>query len=181
MTRATLFGLLFLMLVSPSPALADGDDFKTVVKTIERFYQVKHRSLPFIARTGIKTATAAARLAGGVHKQIAEAGSVRFVIFEDQEFKPQGAITQFRDSLNTALAPGWSPVVQTLAADAEQTYIYLRAEGEHFKVMVITLGRSEGVVVQVKIAPDTLARLLRDPNEMGKTITDDATTVDDQE
>ena len=41
--------------------------------------------------------------------------------------------------------------------------------------------KHDAVVVQVNLAPQTLAMLMQNPNEMGKAITDDATTTDDQE
>lgn len=49
---------------------AKGEDFNDVVKTIEKFYQVKHTSLPLLARAGIKTATTVARMAGGPKRQL---------------------------------------------------------------------------------------------------------------
>jgi hypothetical protein len=58
--------LLALVLIScffTPPSNAKGDDFGDVVKAIERFYHVKHKGLPFLAKAGIKTATVAARIA----------------------------------------------------------------------------------------------------------------------
>jgi len=69
--------------------------------------------------------------------------------------------------------------VQTLAPkDEEQTYIYLRDAGQKFHVLVITIDRREATVIQATIAPAVLAMLLKDPNEMGKALTQDATTSD---
>ena len=182
MKRALIPGLLTCVLASSLTAMPRGDDFKAVVKNIEQFYHVKHKSLPFLAKAGIKTATTAARLAGGKRKRIAEAGSVRVAFFEDQEFNSRGSIVEFKRSMNAILEPDWSPFIQTVAArEEDQTYIYLKQAGEHFHVLVVTIGRREGTVVQVKLAPETLAQLLKDPNELGKVINDDATMEDDQE
>ena len=92
---------------------AKGDDFGAVVKVVEEFYGVKHKGIPFLAKAGIKTATVAARLAGGSRKKLAEAGSVKVAIFEDQEFNAKGGVANFRATLkgNTcgkmaALHPG---------------------------------------------------------------------------
>jgi len=174
--------LLSLLWISPPTSVAKSDDFGTVVKVIEDFYDVKHKSLPFIARAGIKTATAAARLSGGVRKRLAEAGSVRVVFFEDQEFNSKGGIADFRTRVTTTLAGKWLPFIQVLSpGDEAQTYIFLRDAGPKYMVLVVTIEKREASVVQVTLAPQTLAMLMQDPNEMGKAINDDAINNDDQE
>lgn len=179
-TKLTLAGLLFaLALGLPFSARAGRDGFNDVVKTIERFYNVKHQSIPFLARAGMKAVTTVARVRGGEWKRIAEAGSIRVAIFENQNFDSRGQIAAFKASVQSTLSPDWSPLVQTLAAkDEEQTYIYLREAGTRFHVLVITIARSDATVVQATLKPDVLAQLLKDPGEMGKSITDDATLVD---
>jgi hypothetical protein len=159
---------------------AKGDGFGDVVKLIEQFYHVKHQGIPFLARAGMKTATTVARISGGPRRQLAEAGSVKVAYFEDQDFRLSGSYAGFRSSMSAALTE-WSPLIQvTSPKDQEQTYIYLRDAGDRFNVMVVTIEPREACVVQVNLSPDNLAKLLRDPDEMGKTITVDATTTDDQ-
>jgi hypothetical protein len=158
---------------------AKGDDFNDVVKLIEKFYRVKHSSIPFLARAGIKTATTVARIAGGPKRQLAEAGSVKVGYFDDQDFKSAAGFVQFKTSINAALAQSWSPLIQVTSPKAdEQTYIYLRSAGEKFNVLVVTIAAREACVVQVTLAPQTLAKLLQNPDEMGETITVEATTED---
>ena len=103
-----------LAIIAASTAQAKGDDFKSVVKMIEKFYGVKHESIPFLAKAGMKVATTAARIRGGQAKRIAEAGSMKVAVFENQEF--DGDFTKFRASLNESLNPGWMPLVQTWIA-----------------------------------------------------------------
>src|SRR4026208_513148 len=76
---------------------AKGDDFNSVVKMIEQFYKVKHQGIPFLAKAGMKVATTAARIKGGQAKRIAEAGSIKLAVFEDQSF--DGDFVKFRASL----------------------------------------------------------------------------------
>ena len=168
--------LLGLALAWTAPAAAKGDDFGAVVKLIEHFYHVKHQGIPLLARASMKAVTTAARIRGGEYKRLAEAGSVKLAFFEDQAFDSRGGIVGFKSSLNGALGETWSSLVQTLAPkDEEQTYIFVRNAGAQFNVLVVTIERHDATVVQVNLKPDTLAQLLRDPNEMGKAITDDAT------
>lgn len=158
---------------------AKGDDFKSVVKLIEQFYGVKHQGIPFLAKAGMKVATTAARIKGGTTRRLAEAGSVKLAVFEDQAF--DGEFTRFRATLNGALNQTWTPLIQTLSATTEeQTYIFVREAGEKFTVLVITIEQREGTVVQVTLSPKNFAQLMKDPEGTGKTITQEATIIDQE-
>lgn len=180
MKKSIAIGFMFLALVGLAPVgQAKGDDFSDVVKLIEQFYHVKHQGIPFLARAAIKTATTVGRIAGGPKRQLAEAGSVKVAYFEDQDFNSKGRFAGLRASIGEALAQGWSPLIRVASPkDDEQTYIYLRDAGQKFNVMVVTIEPREACVVQVTLSPRNLAALMRDPDEMGKTITIDATTDD---
>jgi hypothetical protein len=179
-TKLMLAVLSFALALSfPFSAQANRDGFNDVVKAIERFYNVKHQGIPFLARAGMTAMRTAAKVKGGEWKRLAEAGSVRVAIFEDQSFDSRGQIATFKASVQSTLSQDWSPLVQTLAPkDEEQTYIYLREAGTKFHVLVITIARRDATVVQATVKPDVLAQLLKNPDEMGKSITDDATLVD---
>lgn len=171
---------LLVFLISPSVVHAKGDDFKSVVKMIEQYYGVKHEGLPFLAKAGMKVARTAARIKGGTAKRIAEAGSIKLAIFEDQEFG--GEFTKFRSSLNAAMQPSWSPLVQTVSAtDGEQVYIFIQEGEKKYHVLVITIESRNATVVQATLSPKNLALLLKDPEGTGKSITEEATIIDDQE
>ncbi|HKP46758.1 MAG TPA: hypothetical protein VJT50_09170 [Pyrinomonadaceae bacterium] len=179
LTLAVLVSLLcghLFVAAAVTPAVEN--DFDEVVKVIEQHYHVKHKSLPFLARTGIKAATTAAKLAGGRKRQIAEAGSVKIAYFENQEFTSAGA-AEFRRNLKAALIPEWVPFVQVLSPDEElQNYVFLREAREKFNLLVVTIEKHDATVVQVDVSPQTLARLMQNPNDIGKSITDEVTTAD---
>ncbi len=160
-------------------ASANRDGFDDVVKAIVQFYRVKHQTLPLLARAGVKAVRTAAKIRGGEYKRIAEAGSVRVAFFEDQTFNSHGNIAAFKASIQRTLSQNWSALVQTLAPkDEEQTYIYVRDAGQKFHVLVITIEKQEATVVQATVSPQALADLMKSPNEMGKAVTDEATTSD---
>lgn len=171
-----------VLLLSPAPlASAKGDDFNDVVRLIERFYHVKHKGIPFLARAGMKTATTVARLAGGPKRQLAEAGSVKVAYFEDQDFTSSGNFAQLKSSMNAALNGSWNSLFHFVSPkDEEQTHIYLREAGQKFEVLVLTIEPRDACVVQITLSPETLAKLMRNPDDMGKSITVDATTDDNQ-
>jgi len=171
--------IVLALLVFSIPVHAGDDDFKSVVKMIEQFYRVKHQGIPFLAKAGMKVGTTAARIKGGEAKRIAEAGSVKLAVFEDQAFN--GDFMKFRTSLNGALNETWMPFVQTISGKSvEQNYIYLRNAGDKYDVLVITIEERDATVVQVTVSAKNLALLLKDPEGTGKSITEGA-TINDQE
>jgi len=164
---------------SSGAVYAKGDDFKSVVKMIEDFYGVKHQGIPFLAKAGMKVATTAARIKGGQARRIAEAGSIRLAVFENQDF--DGDLTKFRTSLNGALNTTWIPLIQTLSAPTQdQNYIFLREAGDKFNVLVITITERDATVVQVNLSRKNLALLMKDPEGTGKSITEEATIIDQE-
>ena len=172
----TTFLAAVLALSMTTLARAEHDGFSDAVKLIEHFYHVKHQNIPLLARAGIKAGKTAAKIRGGEYKQIAEAGSVRVAFFEEQTFDSRGQIANFKIEIQRTLADEWSALVQTLAPKTEeQTYVYARDAGKNFHVLIITIERSEATVVEATVAPQILAQLLRDPDQIGKALTDEAT------
>ena len=179
MTRFVFTVLLIATLAAPLVVRADRDGFNDAVKTIEQFYHVKHQNIPLMARAGMKAVKTAAKIRGGEYKKLAEAGSVRVAFFEEQTFDSRGNIAGFKSAMQNTLAGDWSALVQTLEPKhEEQTYVYVREAGKNFHVLVITIERREATVVQATLAPQILAELLKNPEEMGKTLTDEATLSD---
>ena len=173
-----LIVLLFVAISVPIAVHAKGDDFNSVVKLIEQFYGVKHEGIPLLAKAGMKVATTAARIKGGDARRLAEAGSIKLAVFENQNFN--GDFTKFRTTLNEALNTTWIPLIQTLSASTEQNYIFLREAGDKFNVLVITIGEREATVVQVTLSQKNLALLMKDPEGTGKSITQEATIIDQE-
>jgi len=176
---ATSLLVIATVLTTANAVPAKGDDFNSVVKMIEQFYRVKHVGIPFLAKAGMKVGTTAARIKGGQARRLAEAGSIKLAVFEDQEFN--GDFVKFRASLNEAMNATWMPLIQTVSAsDEEQVYIFLKDAGDKVNVLVITIEQRDATVVQVTLSPKNLALLLKDPEGTGKSITQEA-TINDQE
>ena len=171
--------VVVIVLSTANVVHAKGDDFNSVVKMIEQFYGVKHEGLPFLAKAGMKVGRTAARVKGGTAKRLAEAGTIKLAVFEDQNFN--GETLKFRSTLNAALNETWLPLVQTLSAtNEEQSYVFLRQSGDKYNVLVIAIEQREATVVQVTLSPENLKRLLKDPEGTGKAITEEATIVDQE-
>ena len=159
--------------LSAPPVAADGKEFGDVVKLIESHYRVKHKSIPFAARMGLKASQVVARRV----LRYAEYGSVKFAYFEDQDFTaPKGGL-EFQRAMRGVIEPEWQPLVQVrLPNESEQTYIYTKEAGKFFRVLVVQISRRDATVVQVEVAPAKLLELMRDPDAMGKTLTDEASS-----
>jgi hypothetical protein len=174
-----IFIAIVLFTFASTSVYAKGDDFNSVVKMIEQFYEAKHKGIPFLAKTGMKVATTAARIKGGQARRIAEAGSIKLAVFENEDFG--GDFTKFRTSLNGALSTTWIALIQTLSATTQdQNYIFLREAGDKFNVLVITIAQRDATVVQVNLSRKNLALLMKDPEGTGKSITEEATIVDQE-
>jgi hypothetical protein len=156
------FVLVFLALVCIVPGVqAKADDFGTVVKTIEQFYSVKHKGMPFFARVALKSLGAFGHLPVGSTRLLKDAGSLKVAYFEDQEFNSSGDFGQFRASIDAVLKGNWSPTVQvTRPPYQEQTYIYSREVGDKFKILVVNIERREASVLQFTLSPKSLAKLI---------------------
>ena len=154
-----------------STAVAKGAGFDEAVKLIESHYRVKHKSLPLLARAGIKATGIVARR----FTRYAEYGSVKLATFEDQDFSAPKGRTDFATALGATLQPEWMPLVKVrLQQDAEQTYIYTKEAGKFFKLLIITIGQRDATAVEMSIAAQKLLLLMREPDSMGKTLTDEA-------
>ena len=176
-TTSMAAALLIALSVVASNVSAKGDDFNSVVKMIEEFYNVKHQGLPFLAKAGLKVVGVGAKIKGGNARYLAEAGSVKLAVFEDQEFN--GDLAKFRKTLNDALNQTWMPLIQTLSpTEEEQSYIFLREKSEKFTVLIVTIDQHDGTVVQATLSAKNLALLLKDPEAGAKAITQEATISD---
>lgn len=178
-TTTKLVAALIAVTLWSTISFAKGDDFNSVVKMIEEFYNVKHEGIPFLAKAAMKAVGVGARIKGGDARRFAEAGSIKLATFENQEFN--GDFVKFRQMLNDSLTQTWMPLVQTLAApDREQSYIFVRENGDKFKVLVIAIEQHDATVVQATVSPKNLALLMKDPEQGAKAITQEATIIDQE-
>jgi hypothetical protein len=161
LTRALLVAALFGCLAHEASA-QKAAEYGSVVKLVESHYHVKHKGTPFIAKLAVKVVRPE-----GVR-------DFKLATFEDQDFS-SGSDTEFAQAVRRLLVPVWSPVVQTRSRDAgEQTFVYLREAGENFRVMVVTIERRDGSVLEAEVSPQTLAKWMKEPDKIGRRMSDSA-------
>lgn len=156
--RAAALPAVFLVLSSPLPA-AD-PDFNAIVEGIESHYGVKRLHIPLL---GVVNFFVKVTRPQGV-KQL------NLAVFEDLNYPPADG-SQFDALVRNAVGGRWEPlVVARSRRDNEWTYIYSSATKHDWKLLVATFEPSEATVVQLKVNPAKLARMLAEPEHMGRSL-----------
>jgi hypothetical protein len=175
--RLILLSAVALLALPPTCAAraAKDDGYEGAVRLVATHFKVKRKSVPLLARAAVKSGRAVARIASRSIPELAEAGCVRLAVFEDQDFSRPAPGAPFMSALRATLSAEWSPLVQLLSPeDGEQTYVYMMEAGERFRLLVVQIGRRDAAVLEIKLRPETLVRLIQDPDVLGKTLTDEA-------
>ena len=190
MMRRTFITLLLVLAVvttnitiaSPVAAVTaatKGAEYSAVVKLVETHYRVKHRSVPFVANLGVKTAKVVSKNA----RRVLPFGDFKLAIFEDQDFSgrdaPAGGGGDLRAGLRRTLEPEWHPLVAARLEEEGQTYTYTKAaDGDKFKVLIVVIGQRDATVLQVNLNPEEFAKLLLNPEQQSRELTNEATSVE---
>jgi len=142
------------MVVSPTAEAGD-PDFGDFVKRLEREYDIKRMRIPgfFLARAFVRVARPA-----GVSR-------LDLAIFEDQDLSHVASEASLQDRVNALLGSGWKPFVEVNAPNkGERVLLYIREKGKKdVELFMLVLERNEGVVLQTRINPDILSRIVQDP------------------
>ena len=176
--RRKITSLLFVLAaalvaqpVTPSAAAAEKiNEYHAVVKLVETHYRVKHKGIPFLAGAAMKTA----RVVSSDVRKYSHFAGFKLAVFSDQSF--DGDHTAFHAAMRRTLEPAWSPLVIVRGAGEGQTYTYVREDGGKFKVLVAVIGERDGTVLQVELNEQEFARLLMNPEQESRTLTDEATS-----
>jgi len=160
--------LLALLQLSQSVVAAQTGEYNAVVKLVENFYHVKHKGLPLLARAGMRIA------------RPDEVKSFKLATFENQDFSSAGQ-SDFYAAMKRTLNTQWKPLVQVRSrAEGEQNYVFTREAGEWLSVMVITIERRDATVLQVEIAPQALIKWMQNPEQMSRSLINEATNSSEQ-
>jgi hypothetical protein len=181
MMRRTFIPLLLLLLVviAASPLVAatlKGAEYSAVVKLIESHYRVKHRGIPFVANLGVKTAKVVSKDA----RRVLRFGDFKLAIFEDQDFsgRDTAAGADIRARIGQTLQPEWHPLVSVRLEEEGQIYTYTKADGDKFKVLIVTIGQRDATVLQVNLNAEEFAKLLLNPQGESRELTNEAASVE---
>ncbi|MFN2598589.1 MAG: hypothetical protein ABR563_15565 [Pyrinomonadaceae bacterium] len=150
-------------------------DYHAVVRLVESHYHVKHEGIPFLANASVKTA----KVVSSTVRKYSRFADLKLAVFEDQDFA-RGDHEAFRAAMRRLLEPAWTPLVVVRTRDEGQTYTYTRQEGaDKFKVLICVIGERDGTVLEVGLNEEEFFKLLSNPEEESKNITDSATSQGD--
>ncbi|HEV2799986.1 MAG TPA: hypothetical protein VGW12_05805 [Pyrinomonadaceae bacterium] len=155
-------------------ATAKGAEYSAVVKLIESHYRVKHRGIPFVANLGVKTAKVVSKSA----RRVLRFGDLKLALFEDQDFSGREAQGDIRVRLGQTLAPEWHPLLAVRLEEEGHTYTYTKPDGDKFKVLIVVIGQRDATVLQVNLDTEEFAKLLMNPEQQSRDLTNEATSVE---
>src|SRR5215472_16406656 len=147
-----MFAAGAILAVLPSQARAD--DFGKIVHTIESNYHVhrNHRWVMGFAGFLVKCTGGFAGVKG-----------FKGALFENQHLSDSNPDSSLDEVVQSAGEHGWQPIVKSYSRrHNEHNYIYARQEGKDLKVLIVSVEPSEAVVIQVKVNPDKLAKLIEE-------------------
>ncbi len=160
MARTVFFArALFLVVFAISiQSLARADDFGMIVGNIEKHYHAKKKKIPFLGLAGIAV------------KIIHPAGlkSVKFAMFEDQNFTPGERDSAFEQAVRDSLNAKWKPVVRSSSrASGNRSFVYAHESGKDIELLTVTFSPRQAIVAQAKVDPNTMAKFLDKPELLG--------------
>jgi hypothetical protein len=148
MKRLWLFPLILCLLVIPAAivfASSDGDNFDTVVSSIESEYHVHATRVPFMGLVSLISRGATNGGVSGMH--VAEIDNFSQPIDGDQ----------LNRMVEQKLGPGWGRMIrETSRHGNEQTLIFVHPEGTRMGMFIVDKDGHEMDVVQVSVDPDHL-------------------------
>ena len=171
---ASLVALPVTAAATAATAATETPEYHAVVKLIESHYHVKHRGIPFVANLGVKTAKVVSKDA----RRVLRFGSFKLAIFEDQDFSGRDSAGDIRTVLRRTLEPHWHPLVAARIEEEGQTHTFTKVDGDKFKVLIVVIGQRDATVLQVNLNPEEFAKLLLNPEQQSREITNEATSVE---
>jgi hypothetical protein len=159
--------------VSASVA-AEKPEYNAVVRLVESHYHVKHKGVPFLANASVKTA----KIVSSTVRRYSRFADLKLAVFEDQDFA-NGNRAEFHARIQRLMQPVWTPLVVVRGADEGETYTYTREENGKFKVLICAIGDRDATVLEVGLNEQEFLKLLTNPEQETKNITDSATNQND--
>jgi hypothetical protein len=157
-------------------AVTEKPEYHAVVRLVESHYHVKHKGIPFLANASVKTA----KIVSSTVRKYSRFADLKLAVFEDQDFAT-GNHTQFHALMRRLMEPQWTPLVVVRGSEEGQTYTYTREDNGKFKVLICVIGDRDGTVLEVGLNEQEFFKLLMNPEQETKDITDSATNQGDDD
>jgi len=152
--------LVAVCLLSAASARAADREFSEVVRVISDEFHTRPTSIPLFGLVNVFTA--AVRPAGTRHIDLA--------VFEHlSDHDRQGR--NLTEALLNAVGRSWKPFVQVRSrrnGREETVLVYMRQQGNEWKLLVTAVERDEATVVQLLLNADALARWMASPEHCAR-------------
>lgn len=147
-------------LLTAATAQAADREFTEVVRVISDEFHARPMSIPLFGLVNVFTA--AVRPAGTRHIDLA--------IFEHLSSRDREG-RNLSESILNAVGRSWKPFVQVRSrrnGREETVFVYLRQQGNDWKLLVTAVDHEEATVVQLLLNADALARWLESPEHCAR-------------
>jgi hypothetical protein len=152
--------LVAVCLLTAASARGADREFSEVVRVISDEFHTRPTSIPFFGVVNVFTA--AVRPAGTRHIDLA--------VFEHlSDHDRQGR--NLTEALLNAVGRSWKPFVQVRSrrnGHDETVLVYMRQQGNEWKLLVTAVERDEATVVQLLLNADALARWMASPERCAR-------------
>jgi len=152
------FTFLALTLAITAPKTkAKGKEFSAVCNHIKTKYRAKKVKIPFmwLARFAVKIVRPA-----GVK-------SFKVTIYKDLKYAPETLNEEMKLLMSDSFDNRWSPILRIRAQKGNQVYMNIREAGKNLKIVLVSIGKKQAVVVRAKFNPDKLAKFIENPKIFG--------------
>ena len=171
----TLFALTFLLSVfafaAPLAAEAKGGEADAIVKHLKTKYHARKVNIPLIwlARFAVKVVRPA-----GVQ-------SFNVTMFENLRFSSPASLDgEMQAAMRNSLSAEWSPLLRVRSRAGGQVYMYMREAGQSVRIMLVTIDKSQAVVVRAKFSPEKLVEFVNNPQIFGISLGDTEQTANNK-
>jgi hypothetical protein len=165
--RTILFASLPLLLVLAfwvPAANAKTGEYDLIVHHLKSKYHAKKVHIPFmwLARAAVNVVRPA-----GVK-------SFNVTLFQDLKFAGDTVDTEMQSAMRSSFGSDWSSVFHVHSRDGQQAYMYMRDNGKDVKLTVVTIEKTEAVLIRATISPDKLTEFISDPKIFGISLSSES-------
>lgn len=179
---AVAFAAVALVAANSVRVCARDKEFGLLVRHIESQYHVKRSHRFILGFAGFVVRVWRPYGVGNFRVALFQGHGIMATGFVDGPAGQDGS--DFTEVVRTGLNQGWQPIVRVFSRrDREYTYIFAKPAGKDFKLLISTVDQGAAVVIQVKLNPEKLDKLLRDEEtgSKGLRFKDQAADVDGHE
>ena len=150
--------LLFVLLpLLVAPAVAGDAEFQTLVDRVSTYYQ--KRPMPLM---GVLSFAANRFNLHGVK-------NLKLAIFEDVDSSRMPSAREFDAFLQGLVGASYQPFVRVFDNHSgEQTFIYARECDKNYDMLIVSLERTEAVIIKMRVDPDAMGDWVDDPVSKGR-------------